>query len=193
MTLVLDPGGAAEARIPVEEFPFHVGRASSNDLVLDDGLASRRHAVLLLEPDGVVLVDHNSSNGTWVNDELVTRSKLGPTDLVRMGNSRIAVAEIDAPADAPGQSMPPEIVLERVAQDLETSESRRQRLLGRPISDLAGSYIHMHCNRLLRSSHRPQEFVLYDLLGRVYESRQARERAKAKGAKPAKPAAPPAK
>lgn len=136
MIFVLDSGGAEESRIAVEEFPFHVGRASGNDLVLDDGLASRRHAVLLLEPDGVVLVDHNSSNGTFVNDELVTRRKLGPSDVVRIGNARLTVTDLRTPEED-RRSPPPEIVLERGAEELSTPESSRHRLLGRPISELA--------------------------------------------------------
>lgn len=44
------------------------------------------------------------------------------------------------------------------------------------LSKLAENYLHMHANRLLRSSHRPQEFVLYDFMDRLYESQQARAR-----------------
>jgi thiopeptide-type bacteriocin biosynthesis protein len=36
--------------------------------------------------------------------------------------------------------------------------------------------LHMHANRLLRSAQRAQELVLYDFLGRLYESRAARLR-----------------
>jgi thiopeptide-type bacteriocin biosynthesis protein len=43
-----------------------------------------------------------------------------------------------------------------------------------PLPELAVSYLHMHANRLLRSAHRAQELVLYDLLARLYESRAAR-------------------
>nr|MBA3483807.1 lantibiotic dehydratase [Pirellulales bacterium] len=41
-------------------------------------------------------------------------------------------------------------------------------------SDLAGSYIHMWVNRVLRSAHRAQELVLYDFLARLYQSAAAR-------------------
>ena len=136
LTLVLDGGGGAPARITVEEFPFHIGRSSGNDLMLDDTLASRKHAVLLLEPEGVVLVDHNSSNGTWVNEELVTRRRLGVKDVVRIGNARLTVADLHRPADG-RFATGPEIVLERGADELHTPESGRQRLLARPISELA--------------------------------------------------------
>ncbi|WLT33478.1 lantibiotic dehydratase [Geothrix sp. PMB-07] len=46
--------------------------------------------------------------------------------------------------------------------------------LTQPLEALVRSYIHMHLNRLFRSSQRAQEFVLYDFLERLYESRLAR-------------------
>lgn len=45
-----------------------------------------------------------------------------------------------------------------------------------PLEAIASSYIHMHLNRLFRSSQRAQEFVLYGFLERLYESRLARSR-----------------
>lgn len=54
-----------------------------------------------------------------------------------------------------------------------------------PLSSLLGSYLHMNANRVLRAAHRQQEFVLFDFLGRYYESVLAR--ARGRGAKrPAK-------
>lgn len=44
------------------------------------------------------------------------------------------------------------------------------------LADLAPSLLHMHANRLLRSTQRAQELVLYDFLDRLYESRHARLR-----------------
>ena len=43
-----------------------------------------------------------------------------------------------------------------------------------PVFELLKSYIHMWTNRMLRSAGRAQELVLYDFLGRLYESRFAR-------------------
>jgi thiopeptide-type bacteriocin biosynthesis protein len=66
----------------------------------------------------------------------------------------------------------------------------RSRILGKPISNLrenatagkltksleslAGSFIHMHVNRMIRSAHQRHEFALYDILFRVYTSQLAR-------------------
>jgi thiopeptide-type bacteriocin biosynthesis protein len=65
-----------------------------------------------------------------------------------------------------------------VAAELAAAEKAGE--LSEPIVTLAQSYIHMLANRLLRGAAREQELVIYDLLGRCYESRAARERARAK-------------
>jgi thiopeptide-type bacteriocin biosynthesis protein len=58
-----------------------------------------------------------------------------------------------------------------------TDELRRLARAGRlstPMTDLAASFAHMHVNRLLRSAHRAQELVLYELLDRAYSARAGR-------------------
>jgi thiopeptide-type bacteriocin biosynthesis protein len=46
----------------------------------------------------------------------------------------------------------------------------QQNRLSHSLPSLMPLYIHMHANRLLRSGHRQQELVIYDLLTRLYES-----------------------
>ena len=50
----------------------------------------------------------------------------------------------------------------------------REGRLSQPVAAIAASYVHMHVNRMLRSAPRRHEFVLYDFLARLYESRAAR-------------------
>jgi pSer/pThr/pTyr-binding forkhead associated (FHA) protein len=45
-----------------------VGRDSDNDIVLDEITVSRCHALLLMRPADVLLMDLGSTNGTFVND-----------------------------------------------------------------------------------------------------------------------------
>jgi lantibiotic biosynthesis protein len=52
--------------------------------------------------------------------------------------------------------------------------------LSRPLDDVASSLLHMFTNRLFRSAAVPQEFVVYELLGRHYESEAARARSSRK-------------
>jgi thiopeptide-type bacteriocin biosynthesis protein len=58
-----------------------------------------------------------------------------------------------------------------------TAELRQLSQAGRlstTMTDLARSFAHMHVNRLLRSAHRAQELVLYELLDRAYSSQAGR-------------------
>jgi thiopeptide-type bacteriocin biosynthesis protein len=59
-----------------------------------------------------------------------------------------------------------------IVADLRAAERRGE--LTQSVVELAPSYIHMHVNRLICSSQRAHELVLYDLLVRLYESRVAR-------------------
>jgi len=45
-----------------------------------------------------------------------------------------------------------------------------------PMAELAGSFLHMHANRMARSAARAQELVLYELLSRHHASQAARQR-----------------
>ncbi|HEX6862785.1 MAG TPA: thiopeptide-type bacteriocin biosynthesis protein, partial [Thermoanaerobaculia bacterium] len=47
------------------------------------------------------------------------------------------------------------------------------------LAEMAPSYVHMHVNRMIRSSARAHELVLYDFLFQLLESKAARERKKA--------------
>ncbi|OBJ52771.1 hypothetical protein A9W95_19780 [Mycobacterium sp. 1423905.2] len=69
-----------------------VGRASSNDIVLDDGLVSRIHAVLVSTSAGVEIRDVNSRNGTFVNGSRIGRALLRNGDIVTIGNTQFVVS-----------------------------------------------------------------------------------------------------
>lgn len=64
--------------------------------------------------------------------------------------------------------------LQRYAARL-TGIREEAREINASIQELAGSFIHMHLNRIFRSSPNAQEMVLYDFLTRTYDSRLARE------------------
>jgi pSer/pThr/pTyr-binding forkhead associated (FHA) protein len=66
-----------------------IGRAPDNDIVLDDDTVSRCHAMLLMQPEGMLLVDLDSTNGTFVNGVLALPDEpvhLTDGDVVTMGS-----------------------------------------------------------------------------------------------------------
>ena len=62
-----------------------IGRASDNDIVIPDVLASRHHATLVLTPLGTEIQDR-SINGTFVNGTRVGSAILREGDVVTIGN-----------------------------------------------------------------------------------------------------------
>ena len=65
-----------------------IGRESSNDIVVQDINASRRHAELRLNTQGIwVITDLSSMNGTLVNGVSVASHPLYPGDIVTIGKT----------------------------------------------------------------------------------------------------------
>ncbi|WP_197514389.1 ATP-binding cassette domain-containing protein, partial [Mycobacterium sp. E342] len=63
-----------------------IGRATDNDVVIQDVLASRHHAFLTQTPLGTEIRDAHSVNGTFVNGVRVGSAVLTEGDLVTIGN-----------------------------------------------------------------------------------------------------------
>ena len=66
----VDEGGQV-FRMPITTSPFRVGRESGLDLSLPAQVVSSRHAELLRHDDRLVLRDLGSTNGTFLNQELI--------------------------------------------------------------------------------------------------------------------------
>ncbi|MFG2343140.1 FHA domain-containing protein [Streptomyces phaeochromogenes] len=65
--------------------PLRFGRKSDNDVVIVSVSASRLHTEIVTEDGAFVLYDR-SKNGTFVNDQPVTRHVLVPGDSIRIGD-----------------------------------------------------------------------------------------------------------
>jgi ABC-type multidrug transport system ATPase subunit len=63
-----------------------IGRATDNDIVVPDVLASRHHATLIPTPRGTEIRDNRSINGTFVNGARVDSAMLSDGDTVTIGN-----------------------------------------------------------------------------------------------------------
>ena len=63
-----------------------IGRDPSNDIVIDHSSVSRRHAKIIKVKESRYVVDLHSTNGTYVNDNPVTRAKLRSGNFIKIGN-----------------------------------------------------------------------------------------------------------
>lgn len=73
--------------------PFTLGRHPSNSLHLTDHKVSRFHAAIERTPEGLVLRDLDSRNGTWVNGKRIQKALLRPGDEIRIGGIRLVFEE----------------------------------------------------------------------------------------------------
>lgn len=92
-------------RFPLSPGANSLGRgARRNTVVLEDELVSGVHAwVLGMSDSSWVILDRNSTNGTWVNQRLVERQVLEPLDAVQVGNTRL-VFHVEPEAGAPSSA-----------------------------------------------------------------------------------------
>lgn len=68
-----------------EDAILTVGRQEGCDIHIDDNSVSRRHAIVQAEADGFYATDLGSTNGTFVNNEKITRCKLKDGDHLGVG------------------------------------------------------------------------------------------------------------
>ena len=93
--------------------PLVLGRVQGSGLVIRDVRASRRHASLTPEGDGVRLHDLGSVNGTLVDGARVEDALLGGGEEVRIGDVRIAVLRAEpAVTGTPPRPGEPRVVVE---------------------------------------------------------------------------------
>jgi hypothetical protein len=102
-----DVGGRSEARLIVERAPGHtpgmeydvgdgavLGRGDQAEIRLEDPFASSRHARLVRQGGIVVIEDLGSTNGTYLNEELLSGPQpLHQGDRVRIGDSEFTYAD----------------------------------------------------------------------------------------------------
>ena len=78
-----------------------LGRHPDSDIMLDDITVSRRHVAIERTPEGYVVRDEGSLNGTYINQERVDRAVLRHGDELQIGKFRLvlferAMAELNA-------------------------------------------------------------------------------------------------
>ena len=84
--------GSVVSEIEMAEGDFSIGRNHGNNLQLDEGGVSGKHAVITLVADScfpemfdITIRDLNSTNGTYVNSNSVKEQKIEHGDYIRFG------------------------------------------------------------------------------------------------------------
>ena len=85
-----------------QEVPFeftHIGLICTvgkrkGHLLLHDDLISDLQCSLIIQEEYYLLVDHNSKNGTSINDKIVGQSPIQEKDVIKIGNYYLEILEL---------------------------------------------------------------------------------------------------
>ena len=99
-----------ESNFVLEQEYTHIGRSQGNEICLPYPSISNRHCIFIHSGPDIVLRDLNSSNGTYVNGEIVSETVLRPGDNIQCGTvfikfeAGVKRPKLTAPEAAPAGS-----------------------------------------------------------------------------------------
>jgi type II secretory pathway predicted ATPase ExeA len=103
--LILSKSGQTIADYALTNRKLLIGRSKLADIRIDDDYVSSFHAMLLRGPDGWVISDLNSSNGTCVNSRQIRNKILSNSDVISIGHYRLKVENLIAAGDARDEAL----------------------------------------------------------------------------------------
>lgn len=138
--LVAIVGEFEEAVFSLPEGETWIGRDTVNQIRPNDPLVSRRHCVVTRTGNQYTLRDHDSSNGTFVNDQMVNVHTLRDGDRIRIGDARLLFLLFEAKPTDPSMRVQLDEgnVLTRTVITLHEEEAfylRPERMAAQPTSE----------------------------------------------------------
>ena len=115
-------------RVVTEKEHLTIGRTSDNDIVLDNKGVSRRHAQIDFSPDGALLIDNDSLNGTFVNQAKVSEHFLKDADVVTIGKFDLVFQEGDDSPPDPGAMEGTMVLSTRKQRELVTRDREAKKM-----------------------------------------------------------------
>jgi len=70
-----------------------IGRASSNTIQIDEALVSSHHAMIKKDGDGIIIIDNNSKNGTFINGQKISMRHVVNGDIICIGSVAIKYSD----------------------------------------------------------------------------------------------------
>ena len=95
--LCFEEGGESRTVALTREWT-RIGRSLAADVRFDDPTVSRRHALIVRQPDGVRVLDDRSLNGVFVNGERIDGKLLEDGDEIIVGRYRLSFLVVGARA-----------------------------------------------------------------------------------------------
>jgi len=113
-----------------------IGRRAGNDVQLADTSVSKEHARIEERRKGCVIIDLESANGTFVNEESVAKQRLKHGDVIRIGHTEMVFnehvsgdleTEIESAASAMSKGVGYETMLARITKDQKDKDMAAMR------------------------------------------------------------------
>jgi Nif-specific regulatory protein len=133
--LTILPGPRAGTKFPLDSRrKTLIGRGTDCHISLPDPLCSRVHATLASTPDGWVIRDDESRNGTLVNGQKIDEATIVDGNTIRVGSAEFEFHESEEPPTAKGDD--PQL-MQTIVQDLPIAvqESHEESLAGLPSTE----------------------------------------------------------
>jgi hypothetical protein len=93
--------------IPLDKSVINIGRRLTNNIVIDDPRISRSHAQLRVINGHYVVFDLESSGGTFVNGQRISKSVLNPGDVISLAGVRLIYGQDPKSGQAPEEHTTP--------------------------------------------------------------------------------------
>jgi len=109
---------------------LRIGRIDDNDIVIKNPAVSGHHAFIESDGDLFFLADNQSSNGSFVNKQLVIYRRLDHKDIITIGNQSMIFAYLDE------ESVPDASVEDEGLKTIAIDTSQHRSLLAKGVSDI---------------------------------------------------------
>ena len=73
---------------------YNIGRSSDNNIILDDITVSRKHALISVTNQNIKIIDNNSTNGIYINNEIKNDCELKSGDKIQIGKYLLLLTEV---------------------------------------------------------------------------------------------------
>jgi len=111
-------------KFPLDGREFTIGRNADCELLLDDDLFSRRHIRAVPEGDRLIIEDLNSTNGTYIEGQKVSKAHVELNGSFAVGTVRFFLKEGELDEFAPAKELIP--IFNELAKDIPREINRQE-------------------------------------------------------------------
>src|SRR5262245_60514980 len=106
--ITINEKGGQQKSLDFDKAEVTVGRVQGSDVVLPKGNISKRHSRIVVKDGKFIIIDMQSTNGTYVNGKKITTPQvIKATDKIYIGDFTLQLASVNGSAvAAEGRSQP---------------------------------------------------------------------------------------